>query len=191
MLFDTGPDSLSLVRNIDAMNVPIEKIDRVVTSHWHSDHTGGLLSFLRLRNSKPRAIVLSKCTVDVHPDRPIARGIAPGPGYDNVICALPPDPTFEAIEEVYGHVEMHAEGHGVAGDTVWVSGEIPRVTEYETGILGGMRWVEDDIPGRKGQWIKDGVSGKLPFFENGIHGPPSISLLWTSGTLQSMSPGKV
>ncbi|KAF8893973.1 beta-lactamase-like protein [Infundibulicybe gibba] len=97
-LFDTGPDSQSLVRNISAMHVPIESIERVVISHWHSDHTGGLLSFLASRESA--------CEIDVHPDRPSARGIAPGPFW------------------LY----------------VWVSGEIPRVTEFEAGMLGGMRW---------------------------------------------------
>jgi metal-dependent hydrolase (beta-lactamase superfamily II) len=25
-----------------------ERIERVITSHWHGDHTGGLLSFLEL-----------------------------------------------------------------------------------------------------------------------------------------------
>ena len=150
------------MRNIDAMDVPIERICRVVISHWHSDHTGGLLSFLRLRNSRLQPT--TQCVIDVHPDRPVARGIAPGPDYDKVICALPPDPSFEAMEEASGHVEMHAEGHSVAEGTVWVSGEIPRVTEYETGILGGMKWIEDEtIPERKGKWIKDGVSDILSF----------------------------
>jgi 7,8-dihydropterin-6-yl-methyl-4-(beta-D-ribofuranosyl)aminobenzene 5'-phosphate synthase len=99
------------------------------------------------------------CVVDVHPDRPIARGIAPGPSYDKVLCALPPDPTFELIEKEGGVLERHSKGHAVAGGTVWVSGEIPRVTEYEIGILGGMRWVQDEgEPSTTGKWIKDGVS---------------------------------
>lgn len=145
-LFDTGPDSLSLVRNISALKIPVEKVERIITSHWHRDHTGGLLSFLELRKSAS-----TPCVVDVHPDRPNARGIAPGPKYDKVIAALPPDPTFELIEKGGGVLEKHRERHYVAGGTVWVSGEIPRVTEFEDGILGGMRWVEDD----GGKWIRD------------------------------------
>ena len=31
----------------------------------------------------------------------------------------------------------------VAGRTVWVSGEIPRITDWEGGLLGGVRWNED------------------------------------------------
>lgn len=139
------------------MQTPIERIERVIISHWHSDHSGGLLSFLSLRNSKLEASskLGSVCTVDVHPERPEARGIAPGPTYDRVLCAIPLDPTFEAIESLGASVEKHAEGHLVAGDTVYVSGEIPRVTEYEAGILGGMRWVKNGQG--VGKWIGEPV----------------------------------
>lgn len=179
-LFDTGPDSLSLVRNIRALQVPITKIDRVVTSHWHSDHTGGLLSFLDLRRkcvvegittppptSGPGRVSfecslqeshnpistsqscgsdssVGACTVDVHPSRPILRGIAPPAMGGSVLCALPPDPTFEAINVAGGIIEKHDEGHLVADGTVWISGEIPRVTEWEEGLPGSVRWVERD-----------------------------------------------
>lgn len=151
------------MRNIKAMQVPIERIERVIISHWHSDHTGGLLSFLSLRNSvveNSNQTALA-CTIDVHPDRPIARGIAPGPKYDKVLCALPPDPTFEAIEGLKGIVDAQRYGHTVAGGSVWVSGEIPRDTEFETGVHGGMRWVEE-VEG--GKWVSDSVSFLCGFF---------------------------
>ena len=107
---------------------------------------------------------VSRCIVDVHPDRPIARGIAPGPNYDKVICAIPPDPTFEAIEEAGGLLEKHSEGHAVANGTVWVSGEIPRITDYEAGILGGQRWVEERTNGeQKGEWVSENVIGVKHF----------------------------
>ncbi|KAJ7178424.1 beta-lactamase-like protein [Mycena crocata] len=144
-LFDTGPDSQSLVRNVKAMQVPVDNVSRVITSHWHSDHTGGLLSFLKLRSRS------QECIVDCHPNRPISRGMARGPLYDKVFGALPDDPTFEQIEEAGGIVEKHADGHAVAGGGVWVSGEIPRVTSFEGGVPGGKRWVAED----GGKWISD------------------------------------
>jgi 7,8-dihydropterin-6-yl-methyl-4-(beta-D-ribofuranosyl)aminobenzene 5'-phosphate synthase len=139
------------------MQVAVERIEQIVISHWHSDHTGGLLSFLSLRNSAVESSPnqTAPCTVDVHPDRPIARGIAPGPTYDKVVCALPPDPTFEAIERLKGIVDKQKSSHAVAGGTVWVSGEISRQTEFETGLSGGMRWVEEGVKG--GEWIGDSV----------------------------------
>jgi 7,8-dihydropterin-6-yl-methyl-4-(beta-D-ribofuranosyl)aminobenzene 5'-phosphate synthase len=71
---------------------------------------------------------------------------------------LPPDPTFELIENLAGGVlEKHSEGHAVAGGTLWVSGEIPRVTEYETGLLGGMRWVQKGL-NTAGEWANEQVN---------------------------------
>jgi 7,8-dihydropterin-6-yl-methyl-4-(beta-D-ribofuranosyl)aminobenzene 5'-phosphate synthase len=97
--------------------------------------------------------------VDVHPDRPIARGIAPPPGYDKIIGRLPADPTFEEIEELGGRVETYVEGHAIADGMVWVSGEIPRETSFEGGILGGVRWVDESGPTcTGGRWIKEEVS---------------------------------
>ena len=151
-LFDTGPDSQSLVRNIKAMQIAVNKISRVVISHWHRDHTGGLLSFLKLRREAGN--VGGPCVVDVHPDRPIARGIAPPPTYDKIIGRLPADPAFHEIEDLGGIVEKRSDEHSIANDTIWVSGEIPRVTSYEQGILGGVRWVEDQ---GIGTWTKEEV----------------------------------
>ncbi|KAJ7446169.1 beta-lactamase-like protein [Mycena galericulata] len=145
-LFDTGPDSQSLVRNVKAMQVPVDNISRVILSHWHSDHTGGLLSLLALRTDKGR-----ECVVDCHPDRPISRGMARGPLYDKVFGSLPDDPTFEQIETGGAIVEKHATGHAVAAGGVWVSGEVPRVTSFEAGIPGGKRWVAEN----DGKWISD------------------------------------
>ncbi|VDB96760.1 unnamed protein product [Peniophora sp. CBMAI 1063] len=144
-LFDTGPDSQSIARNLNALEIDTTTISRVVLSHWHSDHSGGLLSFLTHRSltsqNQPNSPV-TPCIVDLHPSRPYARGIAPPQAGGRVVCQLPPDPSFETIESVGGVVEKHDEGHTVAGGTVWVSGEIPRVTPFEAGLVGGVRWVE-------------------------------------------------
>lgn len=121
-------------------------------SHWHADHTGGLLSFLDRRNQE----LGERTVVDVHPNRPTARGIAPPPS-NKVICQLPRDPSFEEIEAHGGTVEKHRDGHAVAGGTVWVSGEIPRVTPFEAGLIGGMRFTPNE-DGTAGIWSEELVS---------------------------------
>ncbi|EIW62446.1 uncharacterized protein TRAVEDRAFT_68886 [Trametes versicolor FP-101664 SS1] len=151
-LFDTGPDSRAIIRNIEALQVPVERIERVILSHWHADHSGGMLAFLRHRHERAsQATDTPACVLDLHPDRPIARGIA-ARGSGIVVGRLPPDPTFAQIEAAGGVVEKHAEGHAVAGGTVWVSGEIPRVTHFEGGLPSGVRWVET---GGQGGWTKE------------------------------------
>ena len=157
-LFDTGPESKSIARNIAAMHIPVERVERIILSHWHSDHSGGILSFLRLRRDKIKAqgsnqTLSVPCVTDLHPDRPIARGFAPT---GKVSGQLTPDPTFEEIEELGGFVEKNAAGHAVAGSTVWVSGEIPRVTPFEEGLIGAVRFVEKEGD-LKGDWIPEAV----------------------------------
>jgi 7,8-dihydropterin-6-yl-methyl-4-(beta-D-ribofuranosyl)aminobenzene 5'-phosphate synthase len=133
-LFDTGPDSKSIIRNIKSLKLEnqIRDLGHVILSHWHSDHSGGMLSMLDLRKSlQPEKAVI----IDLHPDRPIARGelpdmclhcssrcslgIAPPPTFTHVIGRIPEDPSFEAIETAGGKVEQHDEGHTVADGTVF------------------------------------------------------------------------
>ena len=52
------------------------------------------------------------------------------------LAMLPDEPTFEAIEDVGGRVERHAEPHLLAGGRFLGSGAIPRRTPYETGLAG-------------------------------------------------------
>jgi 7,8-dihydropterin-6-yl-methyl-4-(beta-D-ribofuranosyl)aminobenzene 5'-phosphate synthase len=53
---------------------------------------------------------------------------------------LPEDPTFAEIEARGGEVARHAEVHTVAGGLFGSSGDIPRTTEYETGLPGHYTW---------------------------------------------------
>jgi 7,8-dihydropterin-6-yl-methyl-4-(beta-D-ribofuranosyl)aminobenzene 5'-phosphate synthase len=51
ILFDTGDDGEKLIYNMKHLNVVPETIDKVVISHNHWDHTGGLKKFLELNNN--------------------------------------------------------------------------------------------------------------------------------------------
>jgi 7,8-dihydropterin-6-yl-methyl-4-(beta-D-ribofuranosyl)aminobenzene 5'-phosphate synthase len=51
ILFDTGTSHEILTQNVDALGVDLTKVDLVVLSHAHEDHTGGLPAVLR-RNPK-------------------------------------------------------------------------------------------------------------------------------------------
>ncbi|TFK16373.1 hypothetical protein FA15DRAFT_698777 [Coprinopsis marcescibilis] len=53
-----------------------------------------------------------------------------------------------AVERVFSEAR-EAQTWSFAGDSVYISGEIPRVTEFEAGLLSGVRWVEED---GKGKW---------------------------------------
>jgi len=46
ILFDTGGDSPTLLANMDALDIDPSRIETVVLSHIHGDHTGGLSGLL-------------------------------------------------------------------------------------------------------------------------------------------------
>ena len=50
ILFDTGGDGNILLHNIKQLKIIPKSVDVVVISHEHSDHTGGLLTFLSLND---------------------------------------------------------------------------------------------------------------------------------------------
>ncbi|EUC60370.1 metallo-beta-lactamase superfamily protein [Rhizoctonia solani AG-3 Rhs1AP] len=166
VLFDTGPEPKSITRNLAALRTPVESIECIVLSHWHRDHSGGIIAALEqiaLARAKKQAESSHSRTdspsvvVDLHPDRPIARGIAPPPT-GKVICRLPEDPTHSDVLSAGGVVETHAEGHLVAENSVWISGEIPRVTSFETGLLGAVRWREfhsTSSEETQGEWVPE------------------------------------
>ena len=50
-LFDTGRKGGYLIQNLSQLDVGFESIDRIVLSHGHRDHTGGLNGFLEERET--------------------------------------------------------------------------------------------------------------------------------------------
>jgi glyoxylase-like metal-dependent hydrolase (beta-lactamase superfamily II) len=48
VLFDTGNDAASLEHNVKALGIDLTKLDFVVISHRHADHTTGLRYVLRV-----------------------------------------------------------------------------------------------------------------------------------------------
>jgi 7,8-dihydropterin-6-yl-methyl-4-(beta-D-ribofuranosyl)aminobenzene 5'-phosphate synthase len=158
-LFDTGPDGAALARNLDSLKIDLAAIDRIVLSHWHRDHSGGILEFLQRRKDVVALSTEEKnVIVDLHPSRPVARGIAPPPSYQKVLCRLPEDPTIDEIEARGATVELNEDGHVVQGSTVFVSGEIPRVIGWEKGLLGGVRWIpREGVREGSGEWVSEPV----------------------------------
>jgi len=52
ILFDTGA-GLTLVQNARALKIDLTRVDAVVLSHGHYDHSGGLKDLLQLTGSIP------------------------------------------------------------------------------------------------------------------------------------------
>lgn len=136
----------------------IVRLRSVLTYRAHTSiDSGGLLKALELR----RAVQpdLPPVTVDLHPERPLRRGIAPPPKKIPTV-ALPPDPTFAELEQLGGRVDLRNEDHEIMGrdgqsSGVGVSGEIKRVTPFEVGLPGAVTWMKDE--NGDGGWFTDEV----------------------------------
>ncbi|CAM1508878.1 Fc.00g026170.m01.CDS01 [Cosmosporella sp. VM-42] len=141
LLFDTGPEGDVLERNAKRLRLPMGDVDAIALSHWHRDHSGGLLSAIKLINEEKRDS--DPVLVDVPLNRPEYRGVM----FHEPI-SLEPDPTLNEIKEVGGRLQGSNGAHMVVNSTYFVSGEIPRQTAYEGGIPGGIRF-------ENGKWETD------------------------------------
>jgi 7,8-dihydropterin-6-yl-methyl-4-(beta-D-ribofuranosyl)aminobenzene 5'-phosphate synthase len=118
VLFDTG-QGLSTVHNAELLGVDLGKVDKIVLSHGHFDHTGGLASVLSRIGKEVEVIA--------HPDIWQAKyAVAEGaePRYIGIPFSR------KELEELGARFRLTAEPVSISA-SIMTSGEIPRVTDYE------------------------------------------------------------
>jgi 7,8-dihydropterin-6-yl-methyl-4-(beta-D-ribofuranosyl)aminobenzene 5'-phosphate synthase len=133
MLFDAGPYGWLWKENAARLGIDLAAIETVFLSHWHSDHSGALLAALAAIAEARRFAGRPAPVVDLHPDRPDQRGVITQSG---MIQLLPPEPGWEALAAAGGSVARRGEAHALCDGFFFGSGAIPRVTDYETGLVG-------------------------------------------------------
>ncbi|KAF9776363.1 hypothetical protein IL306_005482 [Fusarium sp. DS 682] len=143
LLFDAGPEEDVFEKNVQRLKLPMAEIGAIVLSHWHRDHSGGLLSAIRLASSNRKDE--TQVIVALPPDKPAYRGIM----FDQPI-SLEADPTMGEINDSGGQTVVLDEARTVLGCSFLISSEIPRQTAYEGGIPGGVRYDPETT-----EWVKD------------------------------------
>ena len=142
VLFDAGPEGETLVRNAAILGVDFGEVEAIVLSHGHWDHGGGLPSAIgAIAGRRPGAPV--PCFV--HPGMFVQRGTRRP---DGVLIAQEPVPAPDRLTAAGARVVSTREAQTIA-DVFHVSGEIPRVTSYETGLPGHVQQAAD------GTWTPD------------------------------------
>jgi 7,8-dihydropterin-6-yl-methyl-4-(beta-D-ribofuranosyl)aminobenzene 5'-phosphate synthase len=145
LLFDTGPDGDIFLRNAEILGVDLSSVDTVVLSHGHWDHAGGLVAAITAIASQRDS---SKVNCFVNPgmfrDRAIQR-----PNGQLLMFESVPGP--DLLADQGAHVINSPEPHSIGG-ALWLSGDIPRVTQYEIGFPGhvqrsadGRSWEPDPL----------------------------------------------
>ena len=118
VLFDTGK-SYSAIYNAETLDIDLDKIDKVVLSHGHFDHTGGLREMLRRMKKKVEIIA--------HPDIWQAK-YARRQGETDRYIGIPFQ--REELESLGGDFQLTSQPVHIAKG-VMTTGEIPIVTSFE------------------------------------------------------------
>jgi len=117
VLLDTG-QSISAAYNADSLDIDLNRIDKIVLSHGHFDHTGGLRQVLRKMSKKVEIIA--------HPDIWTAK-YSRRLGKDRYI-GIPFQ--RQELESLGANFNLTTKSVKITNN-IMTTGEIPMVTDYE------------------------------------------------------------
>ena len=122
ILLDTGLGETTLLENADRLGLDFGEIEEVVISHGHIDHTKALIPALkRMRPGIP---------ITIHPHAFRHRKLKiPGGTEINM-----PPPVAAEIEAAGAKIVRSDGPSAIAGETILVTGQVPRVTDFEFGL---------------------------------------------------------
>ena len=140
ILFDGGPVDYAVERNGVRLGIDFGAIGAVMLSHGHWDHAGGIPRALGMigQANGGRAVPLY-----LHPGMFRPRG-ARQP--DGGVLPMEPIPS-PADWALFGAEPVVTDtARTCLDETFWISGEIPRVTGYEKGLIGQVCRPTDGAP---------------------------------------------
>jgi len=122
MLFDTGVSEEGVVTNAKKMGLNLAEAECIVLSHGHYDHFGGLVNVLKAVSRKNLPII-------VHEDMFKIRGVVNPDGTVREYRTFPREDLVTPAQYV-----KTREPYLLADNSILVTGEIPRETDFEKGF---------------------------------------------------------
>jgi len=147
VLLDTGP-SITAVHNAGMLGIDLKKVDRIVLSHGHYDHTGGLQNVLQLMRKKVEIIA--------HPEIWGEKYTRLGKNTYHYIGIPFQRPWLESLGASFTLSRTPVR----ITDDVLTTGEVPEITEYEQ-IEPNRFFVKED-----GQFKPDALPDDLALIIN-------------------------
>jgi len=131
VLFDTGFKEDTVLHNVLHLGVDLSGVEKVVLSHFHSDHTGGLLILREhFRPANEGALSEVYVAAGFFEQRATATGVEVGPGD----FASAQD--FKAAAEALGIRFIEISEPTEIAPKLWLTGPVPRVEEHYNGPAG-------------------------------------------------------
>jgi 7,8-dihydropterin-6-yl-methyl-4-(beta-D-ribofuranosyl)aminobenzene 5'-phosphate synthase len=146
LLFDTGPEDRVFEQNVSRLAADLSPVEAIVLSHGHWDHGGAMLRALQLIRDRNGGAAIAYYA---HPDMFRQRASKLGNGAMRLMENVP---SIDALTAYGARVINTTEPQLALDGTAYVSGEIPRVTPFETGLPGqhrrtldGKDWELDEL----------------------------------------------
>lgn len=131
VLFDTGFKENTVLHNVLHLGVDLSQVEKVVLSHFHSDHTGGLLILREhFRPANESALSQVYVAAGFFDQRVTKTGVEVGPG-DFAIAQ-----DFRAAAEALGIRFIVVDEPTEIAPKLWLTGPVPRVEEHYNGPSG-------------------------------------------------------
>ena len=111
-----------VLHNMDVLDIKGNELHAVVLSHGHTDHTRGLLGFIK-RYGRPQVPIV------LHPDAYLKRKNIQPDGHESE--HIPPSKKDLEAEDV--EIIEERGPTMLIGDSALVTGQIPRTTPFEKG----------------------------------------------------------
>jgi len=129
VLYDAGLGAGTAVHNMDVLQVGLADLRAIVLSHGHTDHHGGLEGMVRRAGARGLPLI-------VHPDAWRDRKVVFATGAE---LHLPP-PSRADLEREGVAVGEERGPSLVIDDTVLVTGQVERITDWERGVPSSQAW---------------------------------------------------
>jgi 7,8-dihydropterin-6-yl-methyl-4-(beta-D-ribofuranosyl)aminobenzene 5'-phosphate synthase len=147
ILLDTG-QTTSVVHNAEALGIDLRKVDKIVLSHGHADHTGGLVSVLGIMGKKVEIVAHPEVVDDKYSGKePASR--------HNIAMPFP----SQELEKLGAKFKLSRKPVKLTAD-IMTTGEVPMVTDFEA-MPADCFFVKED-----GAWHADELNDDLALIIN-------------------------
>ncbi|MGP8079844.1 MAG: MBL fold metallo-hydrolase [Dehalococcoidales bacterium] len=147
ILLDTG-QTTSVTHNAKALGIDLRKVDKIVLSHGHSDHTGGLMNVLKIMGKKVEIVA--------HPD--VVNAKYSGKQEDKRENVAMPF-QLQELEKLGAQFKLSRKPVKLSAD-IMTTGEVPMLTDFE-GMPAGRFFVKEE-----GKWQADELNDDLALVIN-------------------------